>query len=175
MARRPKGAVIQPLPSWNLRNMAGAASSTGNLALGALGAVGLINNATAGEWLVIWDVRVIALPNPIGTILMVADMAICTGRLASSLLIANNNSPLISFGGTIPGTNWTNNTSATEIGNIFNSVDLIYSSPTAYYTWGHDWPICGIAPGDSMVVYSDGSAYHDFGVSFIYEVVPGGI
>ncbi len=155
--------------------MAGASSSTGPLGLGALGAVGLINDATRGEWLVVWDLWIVALPNPTANRLFVADMAICTGRLAGSSLIPNNSGPLASSVGSQPGTNWTNNAGGTELGNIFSSIDLISQSPQLTYRWVHEWPVCAIAPGDSVVAYSDGSAYFDFGVGYIYEVVPGGI
>lgn len=176
MARRPKGSIIQPLPSWNMRQMSGAASSTGPLALGNLGAVGLINNATRGEWLVVWDVRIVVVPNPIPTGLIISDLSIGTGRNAGSLIIANNSSPLTSQTGQLPGTTWTlNSSTGNAIGNIFNSVALITSGTYAYYLWDHEWPVAAIAPGDSLIAYSDANAYHDFGVSFLYEYLLGGL
>lgn len=175
MARKPKGSIIQPLPSWNLKRMAGASSSTGALALGALGAVGLLNDSTRGEWFVIWDIQIVALPNPIGNTLIVSDIAICTGRLAGSLFSAGNNSSLISASGKNPGSTWRNNAPGNEIGAIFNSTTLINSGNTSYYVWPHDWPVCAIQPGDSVVAYSNANPYFDFGVGFIYEIVQGGI
>lgn len=172
MARFPKGTIIQPVPSFWIRNMAGAASSTGPLALGNLGAVGLINDSADGEWLVVWDVQVVAIPNPPAATLTVVDMAICQGRNAGSLLIANNSNPNISGGNKKPGTTWTLNVPGNELGAIFNSVSLIASGNTYFYQWLHEWPLCAIQPGDSFVCYSDANAYSDFGMNCLYEVVP---
>lgn len=155
--------------------MAGASSSTGVLALGALGAVGLLNDSTRGEWMVIWDVQILTVPNPIPSHLIIADLAIGTGRNAGSLFFAGDNGPLASAVATMPGSMWTNNSPGNEIGRIFNSVSLIVSGNTAFYQWVHDWPVCAIQPGDSVIAYSDADAYSDWGAGFIYEIVPGGI
>jgi hypothetical protein len=152
--------------------MAGAGSSTGPLGIGALGGVGLINNSQRGEWLVVWDIQIVVLPNPIPNALIIADLNICTGRAPGSLLIANNSNPLASNVARLPGTNWTVNSGGNELGAIINSITLLISGNYAYYQWLHDWPVCAIAPGDSAVVYSDGNAYRDFGVGYLYEVVP---
>ena len=175
MARKPKGSIIQPLPSWNLKRMCGASSSTGALALGALGAVGLLNDSTRGEWMVIWDVQIVTVPNPIPNHLIISDLAICNGTLAGSLFLKGNNSPLTSASPASPGSTWTNNTPGNEIGSIFNSVSLIPAGTMAFYQWVHDWPVCALQPGDSVVAYSDADAYNEWGAGFIYEIVPGGL
>ena len=155
---------------FNLRDMAGAGASTGPLALGALGAVGLINDTADGKWLIIWDIQIVTVPNPIPNHLIIADLAIATGKLAGSLSFANSNSPLISVGGAQPGSTWTHNIPGNEIGQIFNSISLIPAGTMAYYQWPHEWPVCAIAPGDSVVAYSDADAYSDWGASFLYQV-----
>jgi len=154
--------------------MAGASGSTGPLGIGALGGVGLINNSTRGEWLVVWDIQIVNLPNPIPNQLIISDIAIATGRAPGSLLIPNNSNPLASNVASQPGTTWTVNSGGTELGAVFNSTTLLISGNYAYYQWVHEWPVCAIAPGDSVVAYSDGNAYHDFGVGYLYETVPAG-
>lgn len=156
--------------TFNLRNMAGAAASTGVLALGALGAVGLINNSTDNQWLVVWDFQIVNVPNPVPTGIINVDLSICTGRNSGSFLIANNNSPVISQGPVLPGTNWTNNVPDSTLGQIFNSFALTLAGKYGFYFWNHDWPLCAIAPGDSVVAYSDANAYEDFSASFMYQV-----
>ena len=155
--------------------MAGASSSCGGLALGALGAVGLLNDSTRGEWFVIWDVQIVTVPNPIPSHLIIADLAISPQKLAGSLSIAGNNSPLTSGVGTLPGSTWTHTSPGNIVGNIFNSVSLITTGNVAFYQWVHDWPVCAIQPGDSVVAYSDADAYFEWGAGFLYEIVPGGI
>lgn len=155
--------------------MSGASGSTGPLALGNLGAVGLLNNATRGEWLVIWDIRTVSIPNPIPATLITVDLNIGTGQNTGSLTFANSNNSLISFGSALPGIIWTLNVPGNELGNVFHSLAPLISDIYAYYVWPHDWPVCAIAPGDSVIAYSDANPYHDFSADFIYEVVPGGI
>lgn len=153
--------------------MAGASGSTGPLALGALGAVALQNDSTAGEWMVIWDVQIVTVPNPIPNHLIISDLAISSQRLLGSLFFPGNNSPLFSSAAALPGSTWTHNSPGNEVGNIFNVPSLITSGNVAYYQWVHEWPVCAIQPGDSVVAYSDADAYQDFGVGFLYELVPG--
>lgn len=150
--------------------MAGASSATGPLALGALGAVGLLNDSNANEWLVVWDFSITALPNPIPNHLIVADCVIGTGRNAGSLIIVGDNKPAISQGRSMPGSVWTLNVPSNEIAKPFNSVTLLTTGTYAFYLWNHDWPLCAIAPGDSLVAYSDADAYQDFAANFIYQV-----
>jgi hypothetical protein len=155
--------------------MNGAASSTGPLALGDLGAVALQNSCTNGEWMVIWDIQIVCVPNPFPNHLIISDLAIGPGMLAGALLNVNNNGPLVSGAPQAFGNTWTHNSPGNEIGNIFNSLTLIPAGNAAYYQWVHEWPVCAIQPGDSVVAYSDADAYEDFGVGYLYEIVPGGI
>jgi len=155
--------------------MAGASSGTGALALGSLGAVGLLNDSTRGEWFVVWDVQIVTVPNPIPSHVIIADLAISPQKNAGSLSIAGNNGPLASGVGTLPGSTWTLNIPGNESGRIFNSVSLITTGNVAYYQWVHDWPVCALQPGDSVVAYSDADAYFDWGAGFIYEILPGGL
>lgn len=164
---------IQPPPRANLRKMAGASSATGPLAIGALGAVGLLNDTQAAEWMIIWDVRITSVPNPIPSHLIVADLVIGTGRNSGSLFSVGNNRPLVSFVAAMPGSTWTLNSPNNEIAKPFHSVTLIPSGNTANYEWPHEWPVCAIAPGDSVVAYSDADAYFDFAAEYIYEMFTG--
>lgn len=153
--------------------MAGASSSVGGLGVGDLGAVALLNDSTQGEWFVVWDVQIVCVPNPIPSHLIISDLAICTGQLPGALFIKGNNSSLVSSVAALPGSTWTHNSPGNEIGNIFNSPSLITSGNVAYYQWPHEWPVCAIAPGDSVVAYSDADAYFEWGAGFIYEIVSG--
>jgi hypothetical protein len=149
--------------------MAGSAVGTGPLGIGDIGAIGLLNTATAGEWLVIWDVQVNIHPSSTASGQKVLDCAIRTGT-ASPLLFTEPNNPLVSAVGSGPGQVWAARTTA-ETGAIFFSGVF----PTDVYQWPHEWPFCAIQPGDSCVFYSDANAANDFSACFLYEVVPGGL
>jgi hypothetical protein len=166
---------IQPPPSRNIKQMAGAAFGTGALALGDLGAIGLLNTSQRGEWFVIWDLFINTVPNPIPAHAIVADINIVSGRPFNALLPPPETNPITSDTATLPGQVWWFGGPGNESGKTFYSVTLITTGVVAYYQWVHDHPICAIKPGDSIAVYSDADPYTDWGVNFMYEVVPGGI
>jgi hypothetical protein len=169
VARRLKGTVVNPQPSWNIKRMFGSAVGTGPLGIGDIGAIGLLNTGSAGEWLVVWDVQVNIHPSASGSGQRVLDGAIRRGT-ESSLLFTEPNNPLASAVASGPGQVWAAITGF-EAGGIFFSGIF----PADVYQWPHEWPICAIQPGDSLVFYSDGSAANNFSAMFLYEVVPGGL
>jgi hypothetical protein len=172
VARKPKGSIIQPLPSWNLRRMYGTAFGIGTVPLGALIGSGVFNAQTRGEWLVIWDVQVFATGS-FAAAGAVVDINIMTGtQSANTGYQKQPANPLISANTTIPSFGWGFKDSATnEAGLNFLSLQI----PVNGYQWVHDWPLCAIQPGDSVVAYSDSNAYQNWGATWIFEVVPGGI
>ena len=123
----------------------------------------------------IWDLFINTFPNPIPNHEIVADINITSGIPFDALRVANEVHPIISATGTPPGLMWSRNTPGNESGTTFYSVTLITSGVVAYYQWVHEFPICAIQPGDSIAVYSDADAYTDWGVNFMFEIVPGGI
>ena len=169
MGRKLKGTVTRPIPDWNIKNMFGSAVGTGPLGIGNIGAIGLLNTATAGEWLVVWDIQVNIHPSASGSGQRVLDCAIRHGT-ASPLLFTEPNNPLASAVGSGPGQVWAATTNF-EAGGIFFSGVF----PTDIYQWPHEWPFCAIQPGDSCVCYSDALAANNFSACFLYEVVPGGL
>ena len=169
MGRKLKGTVVNPQPSWNIKNMAGSAVGTGPLAIGEIGAVGLLNTAHAGEWLVVWDVQINIHPFNTASGNRILDCAIRTGAV-SPLLFTEPSRPLASAVASLPGQCWAASTDF-EAGGIFFSGVF----PSDVYQWPHEWPFCAIQPGDSCVVYSDADPANDFSVNFLYEVVPGGL
>ena len=171
----PPAPPLPPPPGASIKQMVGAAFGTGALALGALGAVGLQNNSQRGEWFVIWDLYINTVPNPIPAHQIIADINITTGIPFNALIPPNEVNPITSASPSPPGQVWWFGTPGNESGKTFYSVPLITSGNVAYYQWFHEFPICAIQPGDSIAVYSDADAYTDWGVNFMYEVVPGGI
>src|SRR5258708_2930121 len=169
MGRKLKGTVVNPQPSWNIKSMAGSAVGTGPLGIGDIGAIGLLNTAQAGEWLVVSDVEVNIHPSSTGSGQRVLDCAIRTGT-AAPLLFTEPNNPLASPVASLPGQVWAAVTGL-EAGGIFFSGIF----PSDVYQWPHEWPFCAIQPGDSCVFSSDGNAANNFSCSFLYEVVPGGL
>lgn len=167
--RLPKGTIIQPLPSWNMRRMAGSGGGLSPVPQFSIVAVGLQNNSQAGEWLVVWDVQVYA--NPAGDIshINIINFSIMNGQTGHSQGTEPNN-PLASGVGALPGFVWIDEPSFNP-GKIFSTPAL----PAQGYQWPHDWPIAAIAPGDSLVVFSDAQPTNTFGVNYLYEVVLGGI
>jgi hypothetical protein len=169
--RRPKGSIIQPLPSWNLRNMYGGGFGGGPVALGDIWAVGLQNNGRASEWLVVWDVQITTSLAGKSTSIEIADCTIMHGNTGPSAHFQSGQlGPLCSQVAAGPGLSWLDIPSQ-EQGVLFQSLGL----PLQGYQWPHDWPFCAIGPGDSLVVFSDANPSNHFGASFIYEVVPGTI
>lgn len=171
----PPAPPLPPPPSALIKNMVGASLGTGALGLGALGAIGLQNTSQRGEWFVIWDLFINTVPNPIPAHAIVADVNIATGIPFDALVAPPEVHPIISAAGTPPGLMFSRNTSGTELGTTFYSIPLITSGVVAYYQWVHEYPICAIQPGDSIITYSDADPYTDWGVVYMYEVVPGGI
>ena len=171
----PPAPPLPPPPSASIKQMVGAAFGTGALALGQLGTVGLLNNAQRGEWFVIWDLFINTVPNPIPAHAIVADINIVPGVPFDALIPPPEVNPITSDSPSPPGEVWWRNAAGNESGKTFYSVSLITSGVVAYYQWVHEFPICAIKPGDSIAVYSDADAYTDWGVNFMYEVVPGGI
>lgn len=170
MARKPKGSIVQPLPSWNLQRMYGTAYGVGPVPLGNIVASAVLNAQTRGEWLVIWDVQVFA-NGPFSSDGAVIDFAIMQGTLQLTDFQFEPANPLASSSPATPSQGWGFNDSAFEQGKVFASLQL----PVSGYQWPHDWPFAAIAPGDSVVVYSDSNPYHTFGAAWMFEVVPGGI
>jgi len=152
--------------------MYGAAFGIGPVALGALVGSGINNAQTRGEWLVIWDVQVFATGSfPASG--AIVDINIISGTPSSNVgYQVQPSNPLISSNRGIPSFGWGfKDSAANEAGLNFLSLAL----PVNGYQWVHDWPLCGIQPGDSVVAYSDGSAYNHWGATWVFEVVPGGI
>ena len=75
MARKPKGSIIQPIPSWNIKQMAGSSLGSGPVNFGDIHAVGLLNTSSRGEWLVVWDVQVNVRPNLAAQTIFLVDFA----------------------------------------------------------------------------------------------------
>jgi hypothetical protein len=149
--------------------MAGSSLGSGPVNFGDIHAVGLLNTAQRGEWLVIWDVQANARPTGGGATIFTVDFAIMHGQTGTSIGTEPNN-PLASDVGALPGQVW-GDVPGNEVGGIFASLSL----PANGYQWVHDWPFCAIAPGDSVVGYSDANQAAFFGIAYIYEVVPNGI
>lgn len=170
MARSAKGSIIQPIPSWNLRRMFGCSFGIGPVATGDIVASGVLNAETDGSWLVIWDVQVFATGSFTAPGAVI-DFCIMHGTQQLHDFTFEPANPLCSNTPRVPSTGWGFMDSANEQGLLFQSLSL----PVNGYQWVHDWPFCAIAPGDSVVVYSDASAYNSFGAAWTFEVVPGGI
>lgn len=172
MARKPKGSIIQPLPSWNLDSLYGTGFGIGPVPLGNLVASAVFNAQTDGSWLVIWDVQVFATGSfPAGG--AVIDFCIIRGTQPNAAGHQIEPSvPITSYTASVPSYGWGFSDPANnEAGPVFASPHL----PVNGYQWVHEWPLCAIAPGDSIVVYSDSNAYNSFGATWIFEVVPGGL
>lgn len=150
--------------------MYGTSFGNGPVPLGNI-AASAIFNGQSGDWLVVWDVQVFA-NGAFSADGAVIDFAIMTGVLDFYVDFQFEPAwPLASGSPAIRSQGWGFNDSANEAGKIFASLQL----PVSGYQWPHDWPFCAIAPGDSVVVYSDANQYHTFGAAWMFEVVPGGI
>lgn len=169
MARKPKGSIIQPLPSWNITRMAGSSLGSGPVNFGDIHAVGLLNTSSRGEWLIVWDVAVNVRPNQALQTIFICDFAIMHGQTGASIGVEPN-FPIASNVGALPGQVW-GDVPVNEVGQVFYSISI----PPNGYQWPHDWPFCAIAPGDSVVGYSDANNGSFFGIQYMYEVVPGGL
>jgi hypothetical protein len=172
MARKPKGSIIPPLPSWNIRNMYGTEFGIGPVALGDLVGSGVFNAQTDGSWLVIWDLQLFANGSP-PAVGWVFDLNIIHGTQSFYHDYSFNTAlPVCSQTKQIPSGGWGFMDSAANEASL---PFLNYSLPVGGYQWVHDWPLCAIAPGDSIVAYSDANAYNTWGATWVFELVPGGI
>lgn len=149
--------------------MAGSSLGSGPVNFGDIHAIGLLNTSQRGEWLVVWDVQVNVRPNLAAQTIFLVDFAIMHGQTGTSIGVEPNFSTT-SDGATMPGEVW-GDIPVNEVGQIFYSIAI----PPDGYQWVHDWPFCAIAPGDSVVGYSDANAGSHFGIAYMYEVVPGGL
>ena len=149
--------------------MYGTGFGVGPVALGNIAASGVFNNQQNGEQLVIWDVQVSA-SGAFASGLAIIDFSIMTGTQQLTDFQFEPANPLCSGNPVIDSKGWGFMDSAQEQGKVFLSAFL----PVSGYQWVHDWPLCSIAPGDSVVVYSDANQYHSFGATWIFEVVPNG-
>ncbi len=152
--------------------MYGASFGIGPVPLGDLVGSGVVNRQTSGDWLVIWDLQVFAagsFPAP-GAVF---DLNIIQGTQS----FYNNyqvepSFPATSFTPTIPSAAWGfMDGAANEASKPFYSLSL----PVNGYQWVHDWPLCALAPGQSVVAYSDANAYQAWSAAWLFEVVRGGI
>jgi hypothetical protein len=165
MARRPKGSIVQSVPSFYPRRMQGA----GNGQVASPGnnpCVGLYNNATDGSWLVVWEFQAaVSLPSATPT---------SNIQQISFSFQANNGNTGVQFPGIPlvyaqaqgPGTVWAHY-------NQGNGQAVLYSpaNPNYVYGWMHEWPIAYIPPGSSLVCAADGSSFGFLNVTYIWEVV----
>jgi hypothetical protein len=147
--------------------MSGGGGGGFSLALGEVGAVGLLNNTTQGEWLVVWDVQVYANPAGTTTSVSLIDFLFVTG-IPPPLTVTTQatGSALLDQQAQLPGIVWSNKLNF-EQGLIVLSPSL----PAGGYQWVHDWPIAFIAPGDSFYVASDSNPTQTFGANYVWEVV----
>jgi hypothetical protein len=151
--------------------MYGGSFGIGPVPLGNLIASGIYNGQQGGAWLVIRDLQVFATGSFPATGAVV-DIDIIHGTQSGAVnytvepvLPCTSQSPSIksfAWGFSDPNNN--------EAGTPFLNPDI----PVSGYQWVHDFPLCAIAPGDSVVAYSDANAYNTWGAAWLFEVVPGG-
>jgi hypothetical protein len=167
MARSPKGTIVQPLPSWNIRQMSAGADGIGPVSLGQIICVGLNNNAQDGSWIVVWDVQVFSIGGGTISSINVIDFNIMQGitKIDGS---ANQNpgAPLVGAQAQLPGIVWLDIPFGESGRNIYS-----LSLPPYGYQWMHEWPMAAIMPGQSFAVFSDANAGTDFGATYTWEVV----
>lgn len=152
--------------------MYGASFGISPVPLGNLVGSGIVNRQTSGQWLVIWDLQVFAAGS-FASVGAVFDLCIIQGTQSIySNYQVEPSFPTTSFTQTIPSAGWGfSDGAANEASKPFYSLSL----PVGGYQWVHDWPLCAIAPGQSVVAYSDANAYNSWAAAFMFEVVPGGI
>ncbi len=165
-------STIQPPPVPNARRLYGASFGIGPASIGDLVGSGIVNRQASGDWLVIWDLQVFAAGS-FAAVGAVFDLCIIQGTQSqNSNYQVEPSFPANSFAPTIPSSAWGfKDAAANEASKPFYSLSL----PVGGYQWVHDWPLCAIAPGQSVVAYSDTNAYNSCGAAFMFEVVPGGI
>jgi hypothetical protein len=152
--------------------MYGGAFGTGPIPLGNLVASGIFNGQTDGGAIVIWDVQVFYTGTPPATGAVV-DIDIIHGTQSGAVNYqVEDVLPITSQKPSIKSFAWGFNDPANnEAGRPFFNPNI----PTTGYQWIHDWPLCTVLPGDSVVAYSDANAYTTWGATWLFEVVPGGI
>lgn len=166
MARKPKGSIIQPIPSWNIRNMV-AGGITGGTGAATFEDMGLANNATDGSWLVIWDVTIAVgaftgtvsiNPSVIGKIIPDTEGEVIGVSQPAGYSIVN---PSASTFGWL----WDNPTP-----NGLTTPAYQFMQDRGIWQWPHDFPFAAIQPGWSYAfeLYGD---VDDWSVSLTWEVV----
>jgi hypothetical protein len=153
MARRPKGTIVRPLPDWNLRNM-GFGQIVGGANANLSENLGLYNDSTIGEALVIWDVTINVAVRTAG----VVSQPNVAGQLQPGGTNLNGLSqpvltPAIGQGQAIPGQLWDD---ANAPGLSFAQYTFLLDA--GQWRWMHDWPFAVIPPAWSYVWYIVGSS-----------------
>lgn len=166
MARKPKGSIIQPLPSWNFRNMA-AGSITGGTGAATFEDLGLFNSAKDGSWMVIWDLTIAVSPF-LGTTTTIPSVI---GEIINGTegIVFGVSQPagynLVQPGGQLPGWLWDNTTP-----NGLLTPDYTFMQNYGTWQWPHDWPFAALAPGNSYAIELYGDT-QDWSVAFVWEMV----
>jgi len=151
--------------------MYGGSFGIGPVALGDLVASAIYNGQPDGAFLRVWDVQVFATGN-FAAVGAVVDFDLIHGTQSGAVNYqVEPVLPCTSQGPSIKSFAWGfQDPNNNEAGKPFLNPNI----PVGGYQWVHDWPLCTIAPGDSVVAYSDANAYNTWGATWLFEVVPGG-
>jgi len=162
MARSPKGTLIRTLPEWHFAKLSSGSFSGVAVADNSYIGVGLFNNSTDGSVLVVWDVEVKATPSAAQTPEFVRELLI-QGQLSGAL------SPVYQLQ-VAAQTAWGQITANNPYSNPHGEL-ASFPIQNEVWKWGHEWPMCALLPGYSLVMVSDNNGSAIWGVSFIWESV----
>jgi hypothetical protein len=163
--RRPRGTVVRHIPDWKVGQLHALNNTTTGGGAGTNNGFGLVNDAGQGQALVVWHLEAFARLVAAPTTIQLLTLYLYTG---APLAVTIPGQPLDTNQAFQGGSCW----NIPQAANPPNSSLLPFldvpMSPTGW-RWEHDWPICVVRPGISLLAYMFGPV-QDVDVSFVWEV-----
>jgi hypothetical protein len=160
--RRPRGTVVRHIPDWKTGQLHGLNNVTTGGGGGTFNGFGLVNDTGQGQPIVVWHMyafaRLVAAP----TTIQVGTLGFYAG---APLSLTTPGQPLDLQQPYLGGSVWGIPPASAPNTNDFMDIP---SSPTGW-VWPHDWPICIVRPGQSLLYYVVGPV-QDVAVGWIWEI-----
>lgn len=146
--RRPKGAVVRPIPDWNTQNLFYGGVQNGFAALTSFNA-GCINLDTQGRSFIIWDCTVTVGRFAAATAPTLTFMSL--GIFQGAVVVAGSaGSPVDPFVGA-PSVFFDSNFNTTNLTTISSSYVPLSGEGT--WRWTNPWPMAVLRPGYAHILF----------------------
>lgn len=160
--RFPKGVVARSIPDWKTGQLHALNNAGTGGGLGTNNGAGLFNDARDGSMLVVWhleaSIRAVASPST----QQLFTLGFLNGNAGA---ITTQGQPLDTSQPWLGGSCFAIPGGASLTTNDFMDLSVL----TGYWTWPHDYPICVVRPGQSLICNAFGPV-QDWDVNFLWEV-----